>query len=154
MSSTNNLHGLTMEQFKELRSKTIAAKDVAYCPYSKFRVGSAVLCHDGTFVIGGNVENASYPVGICAERCTLVKAVTEGKKGFKALGVATDVKNPPASPCGMCRQFIREFCELTLPIFMFDSDGEHVVMTLGQLLPMSFGPDSLPSAEEMEKIRA
>lgn len=146
--SADSLHGLTQEEFSELSRRTIAAKDVAYCPYSNFRVGAAILCDDGSWVIGGNVENASYPVTICAERTALVKAVTEGKKGFRAIGVATNVA-PPASPCGMCRQFIREFSPLSLPIFMFDKDGNHVVMTLDQLLPMSFGPDSLPPPSEL-----
>jgi len=152
-SSSQDLHGLSAEELKELATRTIAAKGVAYCPYSNFRVGCAILCADGSWVTGGNVENASYPVTICAERTALVKAVTEGKRQFRALGVSTDIKSPPSSPCGMCRQFIREFADLSLPIFMFDVDGEHVVMTLGQLLPMSFGPDSLPSADEMAKLQ-
>jgi len=131
-------HGLTAAELKELAIRTLAAKDTAYCPYSNFQVGCAVLCNDGSWVTGGNVENASYPVGLCAERTALAKAVSEGKRAFRALGVVTDVKSPPSSPCGMCRQFIREFADLSLPIFMFDVDGEYVVMTLGELLPMSF----------------
>jgi len=86
-------------------------------------------------------------VGTCAERVAFGKAVTggysKGKEGFKAVAVSTDIK-PAASPCGMCRQFIREFCELRMPIFMFDKDGDFVVMDLEKLLPMSFGPEALP----------
>ncbi|KAA8908335.1 cytidine deaminase-like protein [Sphaerosporella brunnea] len=144
-------HGLSTAELTELTNRSIAAKETAYCPYSKFRVGCAILCNDGTWITGGNVENASYPVGICAERTALVKAISEGKRGFRALGVATDVK-PPSSPCGMCRQFIREFADLNMPIFMYDIDGGYEVMTLGQLLPMSFGPDSLPPPSEMAKL--
>jgi len=151
-SSTDNLHGLTADELKELSTRTIAAKGVAYCPYSNLRVGCAILCADGSWVTGGNVENASYPVTICAERTAVAQAVTEGKRHFRALGVATDMKAPPSSPCGMCRQFIREFADLSLPIFMFDVDGGHEILMLGQLLPMSFGPDSLPPASEMEKF--
>ncbi|TGZ80939.1 cytidine deaminase [Ascodesmis nigricans] len=140
----SGVHGLSEAQFATLSEKAIAAKEAAYCPYSKFRVGCALLCDDGTWVTGANVENASYPVGICAERTALVKAITEGKMKFKAIGVATDIV-PPASPCGMCRQFIREFAELDMPVIMFDNDGNHVTMTLEQLLPVSFGPGQLPT---------
>jgi len=67
---------------------------------------------------------------------------------FKALAIASDI-TPPASPCGMCRQFIREFCDLEMPIFMFDRDGKFAVMKLGELLPMSFGPEALPLPEAL-----
>ncbi|OAA32719.1 Cytidine deaminase-like protein [Moelleriella libera RCEF 2490] len=120
-------HGLSDIQLSSLRARAVAAKATAYCPYSKFRVGAAVLAADGTLTAGANVENAAYPVGTCAERVALARAVTErpglvfsqqalqqqgekeeeGKKGpvwqFKALAVATD-SGTPASPCGMCRQ--------------------------------------------------
>ncbi|KAI5850428.1 cytidine deaminase-like protein [Morchella snyderi] len=142
------IHGLTSVEVVELTKRTIAAKDVAYCPYSNFQVGCALLCDDGSWVIGANIENASYPVTICAERVALVKAITEGKKKYRAIGVATNI-TPPASPCGMCRQFIREFASLETPIFMYDKNGEYVVRTLEQLLPMSFGPDDLNHASEL-----
>ncbi|KAF8430256.1 cytidine deaminase-like protein [Tirmania nivea] len=139
---SNLVHGLTQAELGELKSRVIAAKNVAYCPYSHFHVGAALLCEDGSWITGGNVENASYPVSICAERTALVKAISEGKRKFRALGVATDI-SPPASPCGMCRQAIREFCSLEIPIFMYDKHGDYIVKTLEELLPMSFGPDSL-----------
>lgn len=68
---------------------------------------------------------------------------------FKAIGVATDMDDF-ASPCGMCRQFLREFCGLDVPVFMFDRKGEYRVLTLGELLPMGFGPDVLPPREKLE----
>ncbi|RMZ29888.1 hypothetical protein D0859_06022, partial [Hortaea werneckii] len=136
-------------------------------PYSNFRVGCSILLTSGEVVRGANVENAAYPVGTCAERVTIGNAVTQdpkkagrrrqggrergregeimhrAKKGdFRAIAVATDI-TPPASPCGMCRQFIREFCELNCPILMYDIEGKSTVMTLEQLLPMSFGPEKL-----------
>jgi cytidine deaminase len=100
-------------------------------PYSLFRVGCSILLEDGSIVQGANVENAAYPVGTCAERVAIGTAVVQArprtrrrelfsqltasqgaKKGdFRAIAVATDIA-PPASPCGMCRQFIREFCEV------------------------------------------
>lgn len=111
LSSINNQHiestaetfGLTAEEIKNLRRHAVAAKDTAYCPYSKFRVGAVLLTSVGAYVAGANVENAAYPVGTCAERVAFGKAITEGHRGFKAVAVATDI-SPPASPCGMCRQ--------------------------------------------------
>ncbi|KAK5174336.1 uncharacterized protein LTR77_001416 [Saxophila tyrrhenica] len=120
-------------------------------PYSHFRVGCSILLADGTVVQGANVENAAYPVGTCAERVAMGTAVVQGaKKGdIRAIAVATDI-SPPASPCGMCRQFIREFCELNMPILMYDNEARSTVMTLGQLLPMSFGPEKLKTTDEVE----
>ncbi|PQE12828.1 cytidine deaminase protein [Rutstroemia sp. NJR-2017a BBW] len=140
--------GISTEQFSTLHSRCAAAKATAYCPYSRFRVGATILTEEGAFVDGANVENASYPVGTCAERVAFGKAVTEGHKKFKAVAVATDI-SPPASPCGMCRQFIREFCDLSIPIFMFDKNGDFVVMKLESLLPLSFGPEALPPPEAL-----
>ncbi|KAI9701910.1 MAG: hypothetical protein M1836_001254 [Candelina mexicana] len=148
MSNHSSTHGLSVAELEDLSKKTIEAKDTAYCPYSKFRVGACILTADGKFITGANIENASYPVGMCAERAAFAKAVTEGHREFKALGVATDVE-PAASPCGMCRQFIREFCALEMPVLMHDRHGKYVIMTLEQLLPMSFGPDALPPPEKL-----
>ncbi|KAI4089086.1 MAG: hypothetical protein LQ344_005657 [Seirophora lacunosa] len=134
--------GLTERQFRTLGQSAVDAKANAYCPYSSFRVGAAFLTSSSTIITGANIENASYPVGTCAERVALAKAVTDGHRGFRALAVATDI-TPPASPCGMCRQFMREFCTLDMPVFMFDGEGAYVVKTLGELLPMSFGPEDL-----------
>lgn len=106
ISSTCASHNLTTAQFALLRTSASSAKALAYCPYSRFRVGAALLAPDGeTIIKGANVENASYPVGTCAERVAIGKAVTldEPVKNFKAIAVATDI-SPPASPCGMCRQ--------------------------------------------------
>lgn len=109
-SSACARHGLLPTELARLRAHASAAKANAHCPYSNFRVGAALLLpseagHEDelAFVRGVNVENASYPVGTCAERAALANAVTAGYRSFRALGVATDV-SPPASPCGMCRQ--------------------------------------------------
>ncbi|KAF9224219.1 cytidine deaminase [Gyrodon lividus] len=133
----------------------IQAKEHAYVPYSKFRVGAALLCEDGTVIKGTNVENASYGAGICAERTAIVKAVSEGNKEFSAIAVTSDVPSP-ISPCGICRQFIREFCHLDMPVLLVPADypkkgddGEAVEgggileETVGGLLPYSFGPEEL-----------
>ncbi|KXT04634.1 hypothetical protein AC578_2097 [Pseudocercospora eumusae] len=143
------IHGLSQSDVQKLSESCVDAKSKAYCPYSHFRVGCAVLLANGDVVQGANVENAAYPVGTCAERVALGTAVGAKKGDFRALAVSTDI-SPPASPCGMCRQFIREFCELNTPILMYDKDGKSVVMTLEQLLPMSFGPDKLLPPGQLE----
>ncbi|KAI0290564.1 cytidine deaminase [Russula brevipes] len=125
------------------------AKNGSYSPYSKFRVGAALLTPDGQIIKGANVENASYGGTICAERTAIVKAVSEGIRSFVALAVNTDVAQP-TSPCGICRQIIREFCALEMPIFLVPagyesggSNGSLLETTLGELLPHSFGPEDL-----------
>ncbi|KAI0164835.1 cytidine deaminase [Xylariaceae sp. FL1272] len=132
VQATCSEYGLTEAEFNELHTRCVAAKATAYCPYSAFRVGASLISLDGTYVNGANVENASYPVGTCAERVAFGKAVTEGHHKIRAVAVATDI-TPPASPCGMCRQFIREFCDLEAPIIMFDKDDNYVVMRLGEV---------------------
>jgi cytidine deaminase len=144
VSKTCSEYSLSEAEFKKLAQMATAAKKDAYCPYSQFRVGACLLTPDGEYVYGANVENASYPVGTCAERVALGKAVTNQQRKFKALAVATDI-SPPASPCGMCRQFIREFCDLSMPVIMFDVNQDYVVLKLEELLPLSFGPEQLPS---------
>lgn len=103
VKSTCQEYGLTEAEFTELYTRCVDAKSTAYCPYSQFRVGSSILSVEGVFFDGANVENASYPVGTCAERVAIAKAVTEGHRKIRAVAVATDI-SPPASPCGMCRQ--------------------------------------------------
>ncbi|CAI6095788.1 unnamed protein product [Clonostachys chloroleuca] len=136
-------HGITTAEFAQLQARSAKAKATAYCPYSRFRVGATLLVDGPAYVDGANVENASYPVGTCAERVAFGTAVVQGHREFRAVAVSTDI-SPPASPCGMCRQFIREFVNLSIPVFMFDKNQDFVVMTMGELLPMSFGPDRLP----------
>ncbi|PGG97745.1 cytidine deaminase [Helicocarpus griseus UAMH5409] len=134
---------ISAAELQTLSSKAIAAKEAAHCPYSKFRVGACLLTEEGEFIIGANVENVSYPVGMCAERTAFGTAVIAGHRRFKAIAVASDI-SPGVSPCGMCRQFMREFCTLSFPIYMYDKDGNYVVKTMGELLPDSFGPGDLP----------
>ncbi|XP_036802881.1 uncharacterized protein LOC110492080 isoform X2 [Oncorhynchus mykiss] len=91
---------------KPLIYQSQGAKEFAYCPYSKFRVGAALLAHDGTVFTGCNVENASYNLGLCAERTTIAKAVSEGYRRFKTIAIASDLEDQFVSPCGGCRQFM------------------------------------------------
>ena len=110
----------------------------AYCPYSRYPVGAAVLTRDGQVYTGCNVENVSYGLANCAERTALFKAVSAGCRDFVALAVAGGDKRP-AAPCGACRQVLAEFCVPDLPVLVARLKGGKVtVTTLGELLPMGF----------------
>lgn len=134
---------LTESEQATLIEKSIRVKANAYCPHSHFRVGACVLAADEQyFAVGCNVENASYGLTFCAERAALSRAVTDGHRKFKALAVSSDI-SPAAPCCGACLQWIREFCPPEFPIFLVDVNGTHMVKTLIQLLPYSFGPENL-----------
>ncbi|GEQ71550.1 hypothetical protein JCM33374_g5235 [Metschnikowia sp. JCM 33374] len=106
------------------------------------RVGCAILTWSNQIIKGANVENASYGAAICAERTAITRAVMEGQRKFRAIAISSDQADP-ISPCGICRQVIREFGVET-PIFMASADGNTVVeKSLAELLPMSFGPENL-----------
>ena len=123
-----------------LIGKAIAASRKAYVPYSNYRVGAALLSTDDTVYTGCNVENSSYPAGICAERTAIVKAVSEGVQNFKTIVVAT--KNG-GSPCGICRQVMNEFAP-DMRVVMVNFDGEIVLdTTVEGLLPHGFGKEKL-----------
>lgn len=119
------------------------ARDVmknAYAPYSKFHVGAAIEADDGTMHVGCNVENASYGLTICAERMAVGAAVAAGKRSFKRVAVASAVE-PPATPCGACRQLLAEF-GLDLEIIAAGPSSERR-WKLRELLPEAFTRDAL-----------
>ncbi|XP_070562045.1 cytidine deaminase-like isoform X1 [Ptychodera flava] len=118
------------------------AKEKAYCPYSKFRVGCALITEDGSVFTGCNVENASYGLAICAERTAIVKAISEGHHNIKALVISSDMKNQFIRPCGMCRQFIFEFGK-HISIYQTKPDKSYEMETSSELLPKGFGPSDL-----------
>ncbi|VDK54390.1 unnamed protein product [Anisakis simplex] len=113
----------------------------AYCPYSKFQVGAALLTENGVIITGGNVESASYGCTICAERSALVRALAEGHTSFKALAVSTAIPEP-ASLCGPCRQMLIEFGDMHV-IMASSTSEKRVEMMLSELLPMAFTPKTL-----------
>ena len=126
VSETCASTGLSAAEFAQLQSAAVSAKATAYCPYSQFRVGAALLTASSegggdkkkpaapyVIIAGANIENASYPVGTCAERVAFGKAITEGYRQFRAVAVAADT-DLPCSPCGMCRQLYVFFCSFVL----------------------------------------
>ena len=112
----------------------------AHAPYSDFRVGAAVLDSCGEIHVGCNVENASYGLSVCAERHAVAAAVAAGAEGLEAVAVVTDT-SPPASPCGACRQVLREFGELA--VILANPAGEQKLTSTGALLPNAFTPEAL-----------
>lgn len=113
----------------------------SYAPYSRFRVGAALLTEEGEVVTGCNVENASYGLSNCAERTAVFKAVSDGKREFKAIAVVSSKVNP-VYPCGACRQVLREF-NPHLKIILVGPKGKPITSSLDRLLPRSFGPEDL-----------
>jgi len=126
---------------EKLVQAALEAQKQAYAPYSKFKVGAAVLAEDGIIYKGANIENAAYPSTICAERSAIVTAISAGNRKVNAIAVVT---RNAGSPCGACRQVMREFGGVDLPILIANEAGEIVDETdLSVLLPRSFGPEDL-----------
>lgn len=124
-----------------------AAARNAYAPYSRYKVGAALLAADGTVYRGCNVENASYGLTNCAERTALFKAVSEGRRRFAALAIAGGAADSPARPCGACRQALSEFCGPDMPVAVVPlRGGKPEIRTLGSYLPFSFGGGALRRA--------
>jgi cytidine deaminase len=124
-----------------LRERATAAMERAYAPYSTFRVGAALLGTDGSVAEGCNVENASYPAGICAERAAVAAAVTRGVRTFAAIAIATEAELP-TPPCGICRQVLMEFAP-DLAVLSVTRGGATARWTMSDLLPAALTPTSL-----------
>ncbi|CCC69281.1 hypothetical protein NCAS_0C02910 [Naumovozyma castellii] len=137
--------GIEEETFNELRQQAIEARSLSYSPYSHFKVGCCLLTKSNDFIKGANIENASYGATICAERTAIVKAVTGDETDkWVCLAISGESLDECITPCGICRQTLREFVDAEFPIVMFNGDGSKVkIRTLNQLLPDSFGPDNL-----------
>ena len=122
-------------------SAAFSARENAYAPYSGFYVGAALLTEEGTIYSGANVENASYPVGICAERSAFSAAVSAGERRFAAIAIVggkKDKKTDFCFPCGMCRQFMAEFCKEDFQIILANSSDNYKLYNMGMLLPKTF----------------
>ena len=123
-----------------------SAMERAYAPYSEFSVGAAIRGADGGIYAGCNVENAAYPQGCCAEASAISAMVLAGERAIAEVCV---IGEGPAlvTPCGGCRQRLREFAADHVPIHVCGPDGLRKTVTLGELLPLAFGPDNLGNAE-------
>ena len=137
-----------MTDIKTLIRAALDARDKAYAPYSGYLVGAALLCGNDTVVTGCNIENASYGATICAERCAVFKAVSDGARDFRAIVITggkageKDELSDYAYPCRMCRQVLREFTDPeNFKVIVARSITDHKEYTLEELLPESFGPD-------------
>ena len=121
---------------RDLIAQAKCARENAYAPYSRFQVGAALLGKSGKVYTGCNVENASYPAGMCAERCAVGKAVSEGEKEFVAIAVV-GASPGPCAPCGICRQVLCEF-NPDMRVIMTNLKGDTLVCDASQLLPGAF----------------
>ncbi|WP_186577768.1 cytidine deaminase [Aquibacillus kalidii] len=124
-----------LEKAKEIRER-------AYVPYSKFPVGAALLTKSGKLYLGCNIENAAYPVSLCAERVAIFKAISDGETEFEQLAVVADTDRP-VSPCGSCRQVMSEFFDKKMEVHIGNLKNDLKTMTTEELLPYSFGPNDL-----------
>ena len=138
---------ISTEIKQELVKQALAARKFAYVPYSKFRVGAAVLAKNGAIYTGCNIENAAYTPTNCAERTAVFKAVSEGVTEFDAIAVCGGPGEAEpedfCTPCGVCRQALYEFCGPRLRVLMAKSEDDYIETTLGDLLPYGFGPTNL-----------
>ena len=133
---------------QELVKAAALAREYAYGPYSRFKVGAAVLGGSGRVYTGCNIENASYGLTICAERAAIFKAISEGEKELVALAVVADTQQP-ASPCGACRQVMVEFGVET--VVLGNLKGEQMVCKLDKLLPYSFTKQAFKGDEALDE---
>lgn len=128
--------------WNELISAAIRVRKHAHAPYSRYAVGAALLCDDGTIVEGCNVENASFGGTICAERNAIWHAIATGRRGFVA-GVVVTRGPEPGAPCGLCRQVMVEFASELPLLLLAEESGAREVVWLSELLPKAFGAASL-----------
>ncbi|MBQ1406441.1 MAG: cytidine deaminase [Oscillospiraceae bacterium] len=131
----------------ELVNLAKEARSHAYVPYSGFSVGAALLCKDGKIYQGCNIENAAFGPTVCAERTAFFKAVYDGERDFEAIAVVGGRAGEEITglfpPCGVCRQVMREFCDLDFKLYLGRENGAFETVTLGEMLPMSFSPADL-----------
>jgi cytidine deaminase len=126
----------------ELLAAATQAHLAAYCPYSQYRVGAAIRTGSGAVIVGCNVENAAYPLGSCAEAGAIAAMVVAGERSIVAVVVVTD-GDVPGTPCGGCRQRLREFAGPDVFVHSVAASGGVTAMTMAELLPHSFGPEFL-----------
>jgi cytidine deaminase len=136
---------MTEQQIDQLVAAAEAARENAYAPYSGFAVGAAVMVDDGQVFAGCNVENASYGLGVCAERHAVAAAVAAGCRTILGLAVVT-AASPPAAPCGACRQVLAEFGDY--PVVLANPEGVREITSVSRLLPSAFDRETLERARQ------
>lgn len=134
-------------EINQLIKRAIKARENAYAPYSKFKVGSALITEDGYVYDGCNIENASYGATNCAERTAIFKAVSEGHNKIKSIVIVGDFNNY-TYPCGICRQVIQEFSSKDTSIILAKNENDYIVKTLDEILPGAFSKYNLNKQEE------
>ena len=128
-----------------LIEQALSVRKNSYAPYSHYKVGAALMDSKGNVYTGVNVENASYPAGICAERTAIAKAVSEGASDFTAIAIAgghdtgTGILRSYCAPCGICRQVLYEHCSGDFKLILVRSPSDYRIYTLRELLPFAFG---------------
>ncbi|BCB04864.1 cytidine deaminase [Bacillus sp. KH172YL63] len=127
---------------EQLIQEAKLAREKAYVPYSKFKVGAALLSKDGKVYHGCNIENAAYSMCNCAERTALFKAYSEGDTDYTMIAVVADTARP-VPPCGACRQVISELCPSEMKVVLTNLKGDVEELTVGELLPGAFSPEDL-----------
>ncbi len=129
------------DHYTDLIRRARAARRNSHSPYSRFRVGAALLASDGRVFTGCNIEISTYALTLCAERTAAFKARSEGARRFRAIAIATDAVEL-ISPCGACRQVLMDLCG-DIDVILVGRNGKPSTMRLSDLLPMAFGPDNL-----------
>lgn len=127
---------------QDLLAAALEAKSRAYAPYSRFPVGAAIRGADGGIYTGCNVENASYPLGLCAETSAVAAMVTDGERRIREILVVAD-GSELCSPCGGCRQLLNEFADGDVAVHICGPEGLRRTFSMSELLPLAFGPEHL-----------
>jgi cytidine deaminase len=135
------MNSVSAENLEQLQNAARSVSSQSYSPYSRFRVGAALLTSSGKIFVGTNVENASYGLCVCAERNAVFAAVAAGERKFACIALYTPTPQP-TMPCGACRQVLNEF-NPSIPVVSFCDSAERRETTLAELLPDSFGPQNL-----------
>lgn len=132
---------------KNLLNLAIEARERAYVPYSKFKVGAAIKTKQGKVYQGANIENASYGLTNCAERTAIFKAISEGDYDLESIAIVADTDNP-VSPCGACRQVMAEFFEPNAKVYLTNLKGDVTETTIENLLPGYFKREDMHESED------
>ena len=132
-----------MSEVDSLLRAAAAVRMNAYAPYSRLKVGAAIRADDGRLYVGANVENASFPEGLCAEAAAIAAMIAGGARLIGEMAVVAEGAEP-APPCGGCRQRVAEFADPATPIHLATVAGARRSVTLGELLPLAFAAKNLP----------